>query len=171
MPLRLPRTDEETVVLQGKLWNRVADALERLDRFTVAPPLQMTDGPDGRRLSARITTGRVTIDAKITAHAQDGSNFRWAYSYTEVVKDTPAWGGWVTKPGGRTGTAYNRVEDGNGASGLMGNGIDTANLVGTFALQPAPINSIVEMTMVTVAEDGTQEAWFSYENGIDGACP
>lgn len=140
----------------------------------VGPGLRMTRVGNSVTISAidqPAAKAKPTFPARITSSTQDGSNLRFTYGWAEVEKTTPGYGGWVTKPGGRTGTAYNRTEDQNGATGLMGNGVDTANLVGSFSVQPAPVGLPVELTPVPVASDGTTEFWFSYENGVDGACP
>lgn len=108
--------------------------------------------------------------ATVGAATQDGANKRWTYPFTEVEKTGAGYGGWTALDGGRTGTAYNRIEDINGASGLFGNGVDSANLTGTFEIQPCPEDVPVEITVVHRADDGSDEFWFSYENGVDGAC-
>lgn len=108
--------------------------------------------------------------ATIGAATQDGANKRWTYPITEVEKTGAGYGGWTALDGGRTGTAYNRIEDINGSSGLFGNGVDSTNLTGTFDIQPCPEDVPVEITVVHRADDGSDEFWFSYENGVDGAC-
>lgn len=112
--------------------------------------------------------------AKITGSSPDGDN-RYKYTWVEVVKLTNGYGGWVERENGRVGTegngyyARNLVEDMNAATGTLGNGVDVSNLVGTFALKPAPVNTIVQLMAVRTGE-GSTEYWFSYENGIDGEC-
>jgi hypothetical protein len=109
--------------------------------------------------------------ARIDGSTQDGSNFRWEYDFVEVKKATAGYGGWTDKTNGRTGTAYNLIEDQNGASGLFGNGVDSSNLSGTsMEVQPVPDGTRVEIFMVTCQANGETEYWFSYENGIDGEC-
>lgn len=107
--------------------------------------------------------------ARITGRTQDGSNKRWTYTFAELSKTSAGYGGWTDLTGGRTGNAYNLAEDQNGASGLYGNGVNSANLTGTFDLQPIPTGRRVRITPAYVT-DGTLEYWFEAENGIDGEC-
>jgi hypothetical protein len=51
--LKLPRATNVIAALTGRAWNRAADEIERLANVQVAPPLELTDGPSGRRLSVR----------------------------------------------------------------------------------------------------------------------
>lgn len=107
--------------------------------------------------------------------AQDGSNKRWLYAWTEAVKTSGGYGGWATLTGGRSGTtserpAYNGLENPNGASGLYGNGVNSSNLTGTFDIQPIPAGVPVWMRVVGI-DSGDPEYWFDAMNGIDGACP
>src|SRR5437868_2415 len=81
--------------------------------------------------------------ARLENPQQDGANMRWTYDFTELVKQSSGYGGWTDKNGGRTGTAYNMAEDPNdeGATGHpFGNGVDSDNLLGTFAVKPIPEN-------------------------------
>ncbi len=117
------------------------------------------------------------IRIRIGSATQDGSNKRWKYDWSEYEKSTQGYGGWTAVSGGRTGHAatwgyaYNMVEDGNGASGLYGNGVDSSNLVGTLDIQPVPPNQVIVLASVVYPINGTvRELWFSYENGIDGGC-
>lgn len=167
---KLPRSNGAgRVILAGGLWDVVADMLERFGRFKVAPPLELKDEPGGWLLSARITPGRVSFDARITSSAQDGTNKRWLYDVTEVEPDGDNWT-WNDKSGGRVVTARNRFEVPNGASGLYGNGVSSVNLTGTFDIQPIPNGVIVDVEVRTAA-DSTTVYWFEAMNGIDGTCP
>ena len=104
------------------------------------------------------------------APTQDGSNYRWTYPVTEIHKTSTGYGGWADRTNGRTGTAYSEVEDQNGASGTMGNGVSTANLVGTYAHVAIPQGTRVTIKTVIVT-DGTVEYWIiGMPNGVDGAC-
>src|SRR4051812_18686406 len=86
---------------------------------------------------------------QIGTSSQDGSNKRWKYDWIEVYKSAAGYGGWTAVDSGRSGHgddfdyAYNGVEDLNGASGTFGNGVDSANLTGSFDIQPVPANVIV----------------------------
>ena len=113
--------------------------------------------------------------AEITGSAADGTN-RFKYAWSEVYKSSAGYGGWATLPGGRSGTtttnpARNTIEDVNGASGTLGNGVAVANLDTddyTFTLSAAPSGTIVRMR--EVAQGSNTEYWFQYENGVDGGC-
>ncbi len=108
--------------------------------------------------------------ARITASESAGDN-KWSYSIAEAVKTSAGYGGWAAKSGGRTGTAYNVIEDINAASGVLGDGVNASNLDTddfTFTLQPCPNGVPVWIRPVPVGE--ATEYWFAYENGIDGGC-
>ncbi len=118
------------------------------------------------------------IRVRIGSATQDGSNKRWKYDWTEYNKATAGYGGWSSLSGGRSGHnstwgyAYNMVEDGNGASGTYGNGVQSSNLTGTIDIQKVPADQVIVLASIVYPLDGSlPELWFSYENGIDGACP
>ena len=127
--------------------------------------------PDGKPPAP--PTGRPRFPARIGAATADG--YRWTYAFVEVAKTVAGYGGWTTLTGGRTGTAYNTIEDMNSASGVQGNGVDRAHLdtaAYTFAIQPCPEGNVVWMRTIRfkVGEEAKVEYWFSYENGVDGEC-
>jgi hypothetical protein len=133
-------------------------------------------GPTGTAIAPPKTSQRPIlrpppgiIPVIVTGSTQDGSNFRWTYDFEEAEKTSAGYGGWTAKENGLTGTAYNIIEDQNGASGVFGNGVDSANLAGTFELQPVPNGTRIAVWRQHLT-DGTFEYWFSYENGVDGAC-
>ncbi|GIK18625.1 MAG: hypothetical protein BroJett004_07890 [Planctomycetota bacterium] len=104
------------------------------------------------------------MNARITgSEAVGGTGHVWAYTWEEVYWDGSDW---VHDVGARTGTARNRAEHGNPASGVLMIGIDTANLTGTFALQPIPNGRVVEID----GPYGGSTWWFSAENHVDGGC-
>ena len=114
----------------------------------------------------------ITRYAEADAPAQN----RWTYTFTELAATGKAAGydGWGNKTGGRTGTAYNFVEDGNTNAGGVPemNGVDPNNLIDVdyiASIQPAQIGVIVVMYEIIIAGGG-MEYWFSYENGVDGFC-
>lgn len=117
-----------------------------------------------------------SLDVKLTAHTQDGTNKRWKYDWVEVEKTSTGYGGWTNVSGGRSGSgsdfdyAYNSIENGNGASGLYGNGVNSTHLTGSLDIQPAPANTIVRGQIVYISGTDKPEVWFEYANGIDGAC-
>jgi predicted short-subunit dehydrogenase-like oxidoreductase (DUF2520 family) len=57
--LKLPRAHDAVAALPADVWNDAADELERLSNFQAAPPLELTDGPAGRRLALRNTPDRL----------------------------------------------------------------------------------------------------------------
>lgn len=123
---------------------------------------------------AKGRTAREVIWIKITSNAQDGSNKRWKYAWSEVTKSTAGYGGWTLLTGGRSGTtststAFNSIEDINGSSGAYGNGVTSTYLLGTIDIKPVPTNTIIMASLVPVGN--AYETWFSYANGVDGACP
>ena len=111
--------------------------------------------------------------ARITAGAADGEGAtnRWVYTFEEAEKAGAGYGGWGELSGGRTGDAYNSLENMNSAAGVQGNGVDVANLDTddfTFAIQRAPNGAVVWMR--AVPRNGSTEYWFQYANGVDGSC-
>lgn len=110
------------------------------------------------------------IFARLGTATKDGSNRRWSYAFTEVIKATAGHGGWSDKNAGITGTCYNMNEDQNGSSGTYGNGVAHGDLVGTFDLQPFPSGTRVPLFRVVCADD-TVEWQFSMPNGVTGDCP
>lgn len=112
--------------------------------------------------STPASTGLLFI--RITGAAQDGANQRWNYTAQEVSSSTGAYGSWSVVSGGWSGAARNGVEEPNGASGLFGNGVNSANLSGTFALQRVPNGVVVLARLVGSV------AWFDLANGVDGGC-
>ena len=117
-------------------------------------------------------TGDYSVWGKITGAARDGSNWRWTYQFAEAYKAGKGLAaGWATTPGGATGEAYNGAEAANGATGLLGNGVTTANLDGT-AIQPQPVPAgvVVRLTWTPFGLAGEGEWWFTTMNGLDGKC-
>jgi hypothetical protein len=100
---------------------------------------------------------------KVMSAARDGSNFRWTYTIREVKRTATLFGAWTEISDDLT--AFNSLEQMNGASGLMGNGVNTSDLSGTgLTLQPAPVGAIVRASFEF-------DAWvFSYANAISGSC-
>lgn len=108
--------------------------------------------------------------ARIGVATADGTN-RWKYAFVEVEKLAVGYGAWTTLSGGRTGFARNTIEDMNGSSGTLGNGVAVSSLTttkATFSVRPCPVGALVDLFEVAVGND--TEYWFTYENGIDGAC-
>jgi hypothetical protein len=150
----------------------------KIDRVRGHGPISVRHTPGGISINF---TGRPPVlpspedrFGRIVSSEQDGDNWRWTYTVEQVVKIAAGYDGWAKIAGSDNLTAYNLVEDMNGASGLMGNGIDTGNLPDGFELQPAPGGVIVPLFSVVVPvqsqSDVGLEYWFSYENGTDGSC-
>lgn len=119
---------------------------------------------------------KVYMMARIDSSSSAGTN-QWTYGFTQMKKTGTGYGGWAVDADGITGTAYNFREIGNGASGTQGNGVDVANLTGTFAVQPVATDTLVVLHRVLLFDatgaqrTGSIEWWFDSANGIDGACP
>ena len=113
----------------------------------------------------------VLWDAIVDSYTQVGSNKQWVYQVREVEQTTVGYGGWSIVSGGRSGDAYSECEDGNGATGLMHNGVNTANLTGTYSNQPIPVGSKVTIKTKVLASGATVFWIIGQPNGVDGACP
>lgn len=108
---------------------------------------------------------------RVVSAVRDGENWRWFYVIREIIKPTPGYGTWIDRPNGREIQGYAWAEDINGPDGVMGNGIDNANLPGTFEPQPVPDGSPVIVTEVTLTDEtATKEGWFERVTGPDGTC-
>jgi hypothetical protein len=113
--------------------------------------------------------GGTQIVVRITGSSQDGTNKRWSYDFIEVEQVAAGYGNWSDKSGGITGTMRNLLEDQNAASGIFGNGVDSANLTGSFDVQPIPTGTRVAIVKQVVIS-GVTQYWCSVANGIDGGC-
>lgn len=106
------------------------------------------------------------------------SGSRWKYTWAEVEKTAVGYDGWTLVDGGRTGPsvkfeyAYNTIEDVNvAARQIWGSGVDAANLSSGFVLVAAKNGDVFRAELVTPQVDGAlPEAWFSFENSVDGTC-
>jgi len=99
--------------------------------------------------------------------ASDLGNDRWSYAFTEVEHTGAGYDGWATKTGGRSGTAYNTIEDMNDGAGVEGNGVDLGTL-DTPTYLPAASGAIVWMHELKHDTGSTPriEYWFQYENEV-----
>lgn len=171
---RIPRSPDSSknVIIDGMAWDRIASILEKFANLSVSAPLQMQDVPGGRALSIQLP--EQGFWALLTSSSQDGSNKRWKYAWSEAYKTSAGYGsGWSTLPNGRTGTtstntAYNSIENINGASGAYGNGVTSTNLTGTIDIKAIPNNTPIFLRPVRTGT--TLEYWFSISNGVDGGC-
>jgi hypothetical protein len=137
----------------------------------------VTLGPGAGSTAA---VGEAIIHARITGATRQGTAFKWVYSawLTEKAAGGAGYGGWATKGGENSITLYNLAEDMNDSSGLMGNGVDTANLAGTgLHLMPIPTGRDVRVWRVSVPTTPgqlggpvTMEYWCDVNNAIDGSC-
>lgn len=158
-------------VLGGNVINDFRDGVARFDSLLVTHPLVLSRSPFGVTLSL-LDFNQERFVVRITGNTRDGSNWRWTYSFTEVIKTTTGWSGWTDKSGGRTGSnnLYNLIETQNGTTaggGVLGNGVDVDNL-GGLTPQPIPTGTRIE---IWAERFGTNvEYWCQYENGIDGTC-
>lgn len=185
------RTTEARAKLLARLLDSAPDILrvtQQVSGLRVGGSMQMTSAgntltlfvPQQTRSGAG--TAGIAVDAeevggfwaKITGNAQDGSNKRWTYAWSQATKSTAGYGGWGVLTNGLSGTTstnpiYNSIEEGNGASGTYHNGVASTNLTGTFDVKPIPDNTYVWVRPVGL-DDGSVEYWTSYENGVDGNC-
>jgi hypothetical protein len=107
---------------------------------------------------------------KITSSTQDGSNYRWVYSMTEVYKSGVGYNAWTDVPSGITTTkGYNGIEDQNGSSGTYGSNIAQTNLSGTFAMKPIYTGARVRAWPLANTSNDV-EWWFVATTLADGAC-
>jgi hypothetical protein len=180
MSKKFPRTTDDIVCIQGKVWNSLCDEVERLGRLSVAPPLRLFDGAAGPKLSVTQTPDWFMWIVLGTGPVADGTN-RWKYSWHEAEKavqgyGTAGVGGWQSKVGGRYGPsddfgyAYNCIEDINNGLSIEGNSIDVGLLTGTMELKGVP-NAVVLPAWIVRVPGYPTEVWFAYENAIDGECP
>ncbi len=159
--------------------NDMVNVLNRLQNIRGSGGVQVKETSGGigiglsmNQLLPRIPKGKRVFWAEITGNTSLGSN-QWTYSFKEVEKTAAGYGGWTDVDNGRTGTdtAYNFIEDMNDGLTVEGNGVDVDNLDTanyTFTIQEAPTGLTVEMYEVFNGTD--MEAWFMYENGVDGTC-
>jgi hypothetical protein len=131
--------------------------------------------PDGRYIVAVSGGGgRVPFWVKITAVEQISTLKRWTYSGTrqeQTASVATTDGGWTDSTTDETSyQCFNSIEAMNGSSGVYGNGVNSANLIGTFDIIPAPVGAIVLVTPVYNQPANTYIHWFQYENAIDGEC-
>ncbi len=94
---------------------------------------------------------------------------RWSYQVREAVLESDQYDGWAQLTDGRSVNAFNTEEEGNTESGLQKSGVNTDNLLATFAHQPIPIRALVRVFALTTS-GGDPSYWFSRSNGIDGTC-
>lgn len=114
---------------------------------------------------------RNVIHAVFTGATVASAN-KWEYDWAEVEFDDA---GSYTKKGRTSATlgkAYNRAELGNTGSGTQPDGIDPADLLGTFAKKPIGEGQCVRLTGPYRASDGSPY-WLAdaVQNQYFGECP
>jgi hypothetical protein len=123
---------------------------------------------DGTPVVSGAVMEPLSFVALITGASRDGSNWRWAYSVAEAHLTGDGWT-WAALDGGRTGTAYNRVEMINGATGMTGLGMSYPDDFN--GLTPAPIPNGVPVRVEVYSDTaGAVRWWFSETNGLAGSC-
>jgi hypothetical protein len=117
--------------------------------------------------------GRATITARVVSHARDGGNWRWTYVIRPRVWVGPGLWTYADDPAysANIEDVANLKEANNGASGVMGNGVDVGNLSAGFEVQPVPVGTLVEVWQDGTLADGSPRYVFDVVNGVDGACP
>lgn len=107
------------------------------------------------------------IDALITdATLLSGEANRWSYTWSEVLLDgsTRTTDG-ATRTSAADGEAINTMEIENAATGVIGSGIDTANIPAGFDVVP------IGPGVVRLRRGTDAATWyFSAENQLDGVC-
>lgn len=156
-------------------WNRVRSKVDGIsgvgvrntrDSITInIPPSNGGTGKDGEDSSA---AGEEWFIARVSGSSQDGSNKRWIYTFVELSQSAAGYGNFTDKTGGRTGDAYNVIEAFNGSSGTFGNGVSSANFTGSITIKPVPTGTRIMLRQTVLT--GGNTFWFSYANGVDGAC-
>lgn len=150
----------------ARIWNIIVAAMRKALNLT---------GPNVRVTSTGIHIGD---SPRVSRKAWNGMVYQaivllpnqWIYLVRSAIKATPGYGGWAWEEEFREVVCFNRYEDINSSSGVQGTGVNLDNLPGTFAHQPIPIGTPVEVTEERVQSTGEIEYWFAPMNGIDGQC-
>jgi hypothetical protein len=94
--LKLPRADDQIDGISGDLWNEAADEIERLANLQATPPLELTDGPSGRRLALRVVPDRlywgiIQCTGPMGTESDYADNRYWvALGYVSNIQTDPA---------------------------------------------------------------------------------
>ncbi len=120
--------------------------------------------PNGKYILSVSSPGSAaSFRAIIMTSSRDGSNWRWIYTCQRCVNS--GGGGYGTEtPDGTNIAVFNRVEQMNGTSGMLGIGMDLADIPAGLHLLPFPVGLVIEVKF----EDG--QYWFSLPNSIGGTC-
>lgn len=121
------------------------------------------------------TSGEASFLARITSATQIVSSIkRWSYGFAEVEWDTVT-SKFIDLSGGRTGSAYNTLENGNSTTLAYGIALDAANgyaihdTDGQYDFLSVPTNTVVRVRSIL---GGTSTTVFVFDapNRIDGTC-
>lgn len=167
----LPNLPDPTSAEAVLKWRKdILEYLRRLQGFFTASNLTST------------LTGESFFLAELESASEttSGSN-KYKYKWREVEKNGDSFS---VKTGGLKGTyegsppagytetyALNLVEFPNGVGvNQLGNGVDTDNFLGTFAMVDASTGGPVVLMFRVTDQDGSKGYVFQFENAIDGAC-
>lgn len=121
-------------------------------------------------------SGSGVMFARLESAVQDGTKWRWVYSFREVEKAEPGFDspGWSIKAGGVEGEARNGFEHMNGATGLQGIGLTREELENAdcpFEILPLVTGaSGLVVPLYSVAVTGSEtEYWFWSPNSVKEA--
>lgn len=106
-----------------------------------------------------------TFPARVASRTKVAPN-RWTYQCVELEPVADDYGGWQDKPGGRTVTVRNKIENPNNGIGEEGNGADVGD---DLSLLPAGIGAIVDVEEHHYGTGDTplKTYWMQFENEAD----
>jgi hypothetical protein len=164
--------------LESARFNAMQELILRGQLMSSGKNVRLTGTPGGNTCIAVDPSQQTFTDFygifAISGATQDGSDWRWTYTMVEQEKSAAGYEGWTTVSGGETITAHNYAEEDNGASGLMGNGVevDSGGLIpGTaVSIKPIPTAKGVHRVYQVQALSGEVEYWFRADNAMDGEC-
>lgn len=164
--MKIPRTNDELVVIQGKVWNKLASEIERLANIVVAPPLEKTMTATGTLLRLNQSPYE-TIWARITDVYDDG------YPWTEAKPQSD--GTFTDVENGRNSDDNGVAYEANGGTDdltdtyvLLRRGIATDDGTRTwhFGGPPAPGSSITPIKIVNTWTGNAKYQCNDLGNGI-----
>jgi hypothetical protein len=168
--MKTPRKVTGTVFVPATEYNDLVTVVDWLMRNAIVAAgdgLEAVPLGRGRGITA-IGGSDGSFWARITAYdLESGIPGFWKYGWEEVVPPTNPVNSWTVQ--GRSGTttenpAHNSIESLHIYNGMHGIGIDTGDMPGTYAVQPAPASVVVRMYIT----EG--QYWFQYENSVNGEC-
>lgn len=153
------------------LADRNNQAIERALREASVQRTQRVAGQFVRASSFEWVMIEITGATATGVNDTSGNAVQWTYSAEEIEKASAGYGGWQTKSGGWSGTAYNAAEDENASgSRQKSTGVDHGgtDYPTTWQMQPIQTGAKIEARLVKVGSE--YEAWFGLANGEDGTC-